>query len=52
MRFGRQYMVYVHHPDDIKSVFQKSYDEHRRLQPEIAAITADRNNKPKGLPVL
>lgn len=52
MRFGKQYMVYIHNPDDMKTVFQQNYDSHRRLQPEIAAITAQRRNKPKGLAVL
>lgn len=52
MRMGKDYIVYVYHPDYAKTVFQFPYKEHLRIGLDLSETFHDRSGVPRDLGTL
>ncbi|XP_052069156.1 1,25-dihydroxyvitamin D(3) 24-hydroxylase, mitochondrial-like [Mytilus californianus] len=52
MKFGKDYMVYINHPDDAKTILQAHYELHKRISFDLSETLAEREKVNKGLILL
>lgn len=52
MRFGKNHMVYVNHPDYAKTVLQANYEMHNRISLDLTLVAANRLKRPQGMLML
>ncbi|CAG2253982.1 unnamed protein product [Mytilus edulis] len=52
MKFGKENMVYINHPDDAKTILQAHYEVHKRISFDLSETWAEREKVNKGLVLL